>query len=99
MRQDELEVISNAQKATVLCEHAATKQGFLMNTDGTTKLQKKLGGIAIDDMFIAVNEVPDRTAVTAIDDVTRELEKLRKMAHDLGMPIILDLLNGDLKVV
>lgn len=86
MRKDELEVISNAHKATVLCEHAAKNQGFLMNTDGTTKLQKKLGGVAINDMVIAVNEVPDGTAVTAIDDVTRELEKLRKMAHDLGLP-------------
>ena len=86
MRKDELEVISNAHKATVLCEHAAKKQGFLMNTDGTTKVQKKLGAVAINNMVISVNEVPDGTAVSAINDVSREFENLRKMAHDLGMP-------------
>ena len=49
-------------------------------------MQKKLGAVAINNMVISVNEVPDGTAVSAINDVSREFENLRKMAHDLGMP-------------
>ena len=86
MRREELKTVSNAHKATVLCEHAAGNKGFRMNTDGTTKKQKKLGGIAINDMVVSVNELPDGTAMSAIDDISRELEKLRNTAHALKMP-------------
>ena len=86
MRKDELKTISNAHKATVLCEHASGNKGFLTNTDGTTKNQRKLGGVAINNMVISVNEVPDGTAASAIDDVSREFQKLRKIAHAIGMP-------------
>lgn len=48
----------------VLCEHAAEHKGFRMNTDGTTKNQKKLQGLAINEL--SVNEVPDGTANSAI---------------------------------
>ena len=50
------------------------------------KKQKKLGGIAINDMVVSVNELPDGTAMSAIDDISRELEKLRNTAHALKMP-------------
>ena len=66
MRREELRTVSNAHKATILCEHAAAKKGFLINTDGTTK---KLGGVATNDMVISVNELPDGTAESAISDI------------------------------
>ena len=84
MRREELKTISNAHKATVLSD--ATNKGFLMNTDGTTKFQKKLGGVAINNMVLSVNELPDGAAESVIADVSRELEKLRKTAYALGMP-------------
>ena len=37
-------------------------------------------------MVISVNELPDGTAETAVADVSRELEKLRQIAHDLRIP-------------
>ena len=88
MRRCELTTISNAHKATVLCESASesTCKGFRLNTDGTTKQQKKIGGVGINDVVISVNELPDGTAVSAIEDVSRELEKLREIAHVLHLP-------------
>ena len=64
----ELKTISNARKATVLCQHAANTR-FQMNTDGTTKSQRKLGGVAINNMVVSVNELLDGTAKSAITDV------------------------------
>lgn len=49
-----------------------------MNTDGTTKAQKKLGAVGINGMVVSVNELPDGTAKSVISDVSRELEKLRE---------------------
>ena len=86
MRKDELQIVSAAHKATVLCEHAASGVPFRLNTDGTTKDLKKVFGVGINDMVISVNELPDGTATTAIADVTRELEKLRRIANDLKIP-------------
>ena len=37
-------------------------------------------------MVISVNELPDGTSASAIEDVSSELEKLRKIAHAIGMP-------------
>ena len=85
MRREELKTISNAHKATVLCEHA-TNKGFSINTDGTTKFQKKIGGVVVNNMVVSVNELPDGTAESAIADVSREFEKLHQTAHALGMP-------------
>ena len=65
----------------VYCEHAAGNKGFRMNTDGITKAQKKLGGLAINEMVVSVNELYDGTAKIAIADI--EFEKLRKTAHAL----------------
>ena len=55
-----------------------------MNTDETTKAQRKLGGVAINDVRISVSELPD--AKSAIADVSRELEKLRQTALALHLP-------------
>ena len=86
MRSEELKTISSAHKAIVLCEHATESKRFRMNTDGTTKAQKKLGGLAINDVVVSVNELPDGTAKSAITDISRELEKLCETAHALNMP-------------
>ena len=86
MRREEMKTISNAHKATELCKHASENKGFRMNTDGTTKAQKKIGGVVINDMVVSVNELPDGTAQSVISDISRELEKLRKTAHALKMP-------------
>ncbi len=86
VRKDELKTISDAHKATVLCDMASDSKTFKINTDGTTKCQRKIGGVAINDMVISVNELPDGTAVSAIQDVSTELETLRKVACKLGMP-------------
>ena len=57
-----------------------------MNTDGTTLVQRKLGGVAINDMVLSVHELSNGTADSAIADISRELEKLRRTAHALRMP-------------
>ena len=86
MRKDELKVVSNAHKATSLCRQVARGESLKINSDGTTKNQKKLGGVAINGMAISVNELANGSSLTAINDVSRELEKLRKTAHALGVP-------------
>ena len=60
--------------------------GFRLHTDGTTKHQRKIGGVGINDMVISVNEVTDGTAVSVMEDVSKELEKLHKTAHALQLP-------------
>ena len=57
-----------------------------MNTDGTTLQQKKLGSIAINNVVVSVNEQSDGTADSIVNDVSRELEKLRETAQALGIP-------------
>ena len=42
-------------------------------------------GVAINNMVLSVNELPDGTAESVIADVSRELKKLRKTAYALGM--------------
>ena len=81
MRKDELTTVSNAHKATVLSESSS----FHLNTDGTTKKQK-IAGVVINDVVISVNEVSDGAAITAIEDISSELKKLRETAQALGMP-------------
>ena len=85
MRSEEMKTVSMAHKATVICEHANDGQLYL-NTDGTTLAQKKLGSVAINNVTVSVNEVSDGTAAYMIDDVSRELQKLREMAHALNIP-------------
>lgn len=86
MRKCELTMVSNAHKASVLSKSAAEGKGFRLNTDGTTKQQKKIGAVGINDVVISVNELPDGTAVSAIEDISKELEKLREIARALRLP-------------
>ena len=37
-------------------------------------------------MILSVNELPDGKAISAIEDILRELEKLRGVAEMLGLP-------------
>ena len=86
MRKEELKVIGDAQKATKLCDPALMNQGFHLNSDGTTKHLKKLGAVAINSMAISTNELPDGTADSVIDDVSKELKRLRDIARKLKLP-------------
>ena len=75
-----------AHKATVISEdYAVKKSGLHLNTDGTTKHQKKLGGVVVNGMVLSVNELADGKATSAIDDISKEFEKSRTTARALGL--------------
>ena len=85
MRRHELTTVSLAHKAISVLEQAET--GFLhLNSDGTTKFQKKIEGTALNGMVLSVNEVPDGSGVSMIKDISQELQKLRETAHALKLP-------------
>jgi len=48
------------------------QKGFAMNTDGTTKGQRKLGGLALNNMTISVNKLSDGSADQVIADISKE---------------------------
>ena len=80
MRRQELTTISMVHKATKITEEA--QSGTLhLNSDGTTISQKKLQGVAMNGMIVSVNEVPDGTADSIINDISKELQKVREIAH------------------
>ena len=81
MRREELKTISMAHKAYTLAE----TKSFSLNSDGTTKFQKKLGGVAVNGMVLCLSEVPDGSAQSMIEQVSLELEKLRDIAHALNL--------------
>lgn len=86
MRKDELTTISTAHKVSVLFKQINAGQNLHINTDGTTKQQRKLNSAAVNGIVISVNEVPDGTAETIFNDINSELEKLRNAVKDLGLP-------------
>ena len=86
MRKEELKIISDAHKAHIICSDASKGKGIYLNTDGTTKQQKKLGGVVANDMVLSVNELPDGKSISAIEDISREFVKLRRIAEMLGLP-------------
>ena len=86
MRQEELKTISDAHKAHILCKDAGEGKGICLNTDGTTKQQRKIGGIVVNGLVLGVNELADGKAITAIEDISREFERLRQVAEMLGLP-------------
>ena len=81
MRREELRTVSMAHKAYMLAE----SESLSLNSDGTTKFQKKLGGVAINGMVLCLNEVPDGSAQSMIEQISLELEKLRDIAHALNL--------------
>ncbi len=70
--------------------HNATKLAesncFHLNCDGTTLYHKKLQDAAVNGTVISVNEVPDGSSDSMIADISRELQKLRDVAHALQLP-------------
>ena len=85
MRREELKTVSMAHKASIM-DNLVEEGMFHMNTDGTTKFQKKLGATAINGAVLAVNEIPDGTAESIIGDISKELQKLRETAQALNLP-------------
>ena len=81
MRKDELKTVSQAHKA-----HVLSKGDIYLNTDGTTKFQKKIGAIVASEMVVSVNELTDGKATTVVEDIAMEFEKLRRVAEMLGLP-------------
>ena len=85
MRRQELTTVSMVHKAITITKEA--RLGTLhLNSDGTTKSQKKLQEVVINGMVVSVNEVPDGSADSIIDDISKELQKLREVAHALNLP-------------
>ena len=81
MRREELRTVSMAHKAYTIIE----SESLTLNSDGTTKFQKKLGGVAVNGMVLCLNEVPDGSAQSMIEQVSRELENLRDIAYALNL--------------
>ena len=86
MRKKELKTINDAHKAHVLCKEASKEKGIFINTDGTTKHQRKLGGALVNGLVLGVNELADGKAITAVKDISKEFEKLRQVAEMFGLP-------------
>ena len=86
MRKEELKTICDAHKATVICGDSAKSKQLHLNTDGTTKNQKKLGRVVANNLVLGVNELQNGSAVSAVDDISREFEKLRHTASMLRQP-------------
>ena len=82
MRREELTTVNLAHNATKLAESDCSH----LNCDGTTLHQKKLQGAAINGTVLSVNEVADGSSDSMIADVSRELQKLRDVAHALRLP-------------
>ena len=85
MRRQELTTLNMVHKATSILEQAE-KGPLHLNSDGTTKSQRKLEGVAINGMVLSVNEVSDGSADCMVEDISRELQMLRDVAHALSMP-------------
>ena len=85
MRREELKTLEMVHTAYDLSELISQGKELYLNSDGTTKNQCKINGIAINGKVFSLNEVPDGSAESIIDDIDRELEKLRRTAHKLGL--------------
>ena len=79
MRREELTTVNLAHNATTLAESDCLH----LNCDGTTLHQKKLQGAAINGTVLSVNEVADGSSDSMIADVSRELQRLKDVAHAL----------------
>ena len=86
MRKEELKTICDAHKATVISEFSTKSEQLHLNTDGTTKNQKKLGGVVANELVLGVSELQDGSAASAVEDISREFEKLWHAATVLGLP-------------
>ena len=85
MRRQELTALNMVHKDTSILEQAE-KGPLHLNSDGTTKSQRKVEGVAINGMVLSVNEVSDGSADCMVEDISREFQMLRDVAHALNMP-------------
>jgi len=86
MRREELTTVAMAHKADTLCKKLAAGECFNLNSDGTTKNQIKLNAVALNGLVLSVNEVADGTSQSIIEDIDKELTKLREAANQLNLP-------------
>ena len=86
MRIDEMCTISEAHKASVICEQLQPGKILHLNTDGTTLAQRKKNSIAINNTVISIDEIHNGTAETVINNVSKRLQKFREMAFTLNLP-------------
>ena len=86
MRREELASIGVAQNAHILCEQINNGHPFHLNSDGTTKNQHKINGLAVNGLVLSINEVSDGSAETIVEDIGNELCKLRETARQLNLP-------------
>ena len=70
MRRQELTTLNMVHKATSILEQAE-KGPLHLNSDVTTKSQRKLEGVAINGMVLSVNEVSDGSADCMVEDIYR----------------------------
>ena len=63
MRKEELKTICDFHKATVVSDLSTNSKQLHLNTDGTTKSQKKLGGVVASNLVWGVNELQDGSAI------------------------------------
>lgn len=83
MRQAELKTVCDSHKAHILC--SGTAKGMDLKTDGTTKHQRKLGAVVVDDLVVSVNELANGKAISAIENISKELIHLRRVTKILGL--------------
>lgn len=76
-----MNTICMAQKAYSISE----SKSLHMNSDGTTKFQKKIGAVSVNRMVLCLNEVPDGSADSMVELVETELQKLCNIAYDLKL--------------
>ena len=81
MRREEMNTICMAHKAYSISE----SKSLNLNSDGTTKFQKKLAAVSFNGIVLCLNEVPDGSADSMIEIVEAELEKLRNIARVLKL--------------
>ena len=81
MRKEELKTVGDVHKATELC-----KAGTIhLNTDGTTLGQHKIAAACANELVLSVSEVPNGSAEEVAKNISKELERLRNIAHEIGL--------------
>ena len=81
MRREEMKTLCDIHKASALCN----SQMIHLNTDGTTLSQRKIAAASANGLVLAVNEVSSGAAEDIAKNISKELQRLRKVANDLGM--------------
>ena len=82
MRMAEMPTISDIHKATNL---SSSGNGHI-NSDGTTLNMRKLIGSSVNGIVLGVQEVSDGTAETMLNELDKQLSKLRETATELNIP-------------